>query len=78
MSVFENFISSITGGDLLGKLIVAIVLVCADIFTLKHVSKTKQQPKPHTMPRIILMKIELWGMEVSSRCIIWRSHFTNT
>ena len=29
MSVFENFISSITGGDLLGKLIVAIVLVCA-------------------------------------------------
>ena len=52
--------------------------ISADIFTLKHVSKTKQQPKPHTMPRIILMKIELWGMEVSSRCIIWRSHFTST
>lgn len=36
MSVFENFISSITGGDLLGKLIVAIVLVCA-IAVVSHV-----------------------------------------
>ena len=36
MSVFENFISSITGGDLLGKLIVAIILVCA-IAVVSHV-----------------------------------------
>ena len=36
MSNLFYFISSITGGDLLGKLIVAIVLVCA-IAVVSHV-----------------------------------------
>ncbi len=49
----------------------------AVMFTPKQVSNTKLMPKPHTMMRTMLMKMEPDGMELSSRRMMWRSQRTS-
>lgn len=69
MSVFENFISSITGGDLLGKLIVAIVLVCAIAVVshvlvkwLRHIMQRDDTSIPQSSIFINIMRGIVWGL----------------
>ena len=69
MSVFENFISSITGGDLLGKLIVAIVLVCTIAVVshvlvkwLRHIMQRDDTSIPQSSIFINIMRGIVWGL----------------
>lgn len=69
MSVFENFISSITGGDLLGKLIVAVVLVCAIAVVshvlvkwLRHIMQRDNTSIPQSSIFINIMRGIVWGL----------------
>ena len=69
MSVFENFVSGITGGDLLGKLIVAIILVFAIAVVshvlvkwLRHIMQRDDTSIPQSSIFINIMRGIVWGL----------------
>ena len=69
MSGFENFITNVTGGDLLGKIIVAIVLVCLIglvshmlVKWLRHIMQRDDTSIPQSSIFINIVRGIVWGL----------------
>jgi len=69
MSGFENFVTNVTGGDLLGKIIVAIVLVCLIglvshmlVKWLRHIMQRDDTSIPQSSIFINIVRGIVWGL----------------